>query len=94
MVVSQYHSFLEEIFFLLVLLSFSSCTYFSLNKTTWPRGHLNRFKRRTSLCMLSMKTFSTGVNKCGGKCLFWSPTVPVFKFTYLGGRWKELAIEL
>ena len=44
MVVSQYRSFLEEIFFLLVLLSFSNCTYFSLNKTTWPSSHLNRFK--------------------------------------------------
>ena len=44
--------------------------------------------------MLSMKTFSTGVNKCGGKCLFWNPTVPVFKFTYLWGKWKELAVEL
>ena len=41
-----------------------------------------------------MKTFSTGVNKCGGKCLFWNPTVLVFKFMYLGEKMERMAVEL
>lgn len=37
-----------------------------------------------------MKKFSTWVNKYGGNCLFWNPTVLVSKLTYLvRKKWKE-----
>lgn len=41
-----------------------------------------------------MKKFSTGVNKCGGNCLFWNPTVLVFKLTFSRGKMERMAVDL
>ena len=91
MVVSRCHICLKGLFFLLVVFSFSNYTYFSL-KATWVGGRLPGpetpwvdLKEWTSFCRLSMNKFSTGVHKCGGNCLFWNPTVLVFKFR----MWRE-----
>ena len=79
-----------NILFTSCLFSFSNYTYFSLNKTTWPRGHLNRFKGWASFSRLSKyEEFSAGINKCGRNYLFCHPTVIVFKFTYLGEEMQK-----